>query len=60
VGVVESAFGGFGLGGGVAAGGAALGHHHPRSPVGSTVGGSPAHRVAVGSHSCGNRCWLPG
>ena len=37
-----------------------LGIITPRSPVVSGVGGSPVHRVPVGSHSVGNRCWLPG
>ena len=31
-----------------------------RSPVDSATGGAPAHSVAVGRHSCGNRCLLPG
>ena len=58
--VVEFAFGGNGFGGGVGAGVAAFGHHH--TPIAARLdgGGSPVHRVAVGSHSCGNRCLLPG
>ena len=31
----------------------------PRSPVVPMVGGSVFQRVAMGSHSCGKRCWLP-
>ena len=38
-----------------------LGIITPRSPVGvDDGGGSPVHSVAVGSHSVGNRCQLPG
>ena len=59
--VVESAFGRFGFGGVVRAGVSAFGHHHAAfCRLASMTGGSPVHRVAVGSHSCGNRCLLPG
>jgi hypothetical protein len=54
-----SAFGGDGFGGGVRAGVAAFGDHHATPRV-STTGGSPVHRVAVGSHIVGNRSLLPG
>jgi hypothetical protein len=37
-----------------------LGIIMPRSPVSAMTGGSPAQRVAVGWHSFGNRCLLPG
>ena len=37
-----------------------LGIITPRWPLLSGVGGSPVHRVPVGSHSFGNRCLLPG
>lgn len=58
--VIEAPFGRFGFGGVVRAAVARLGIIAPRSPVVSTTGGSPRHRVAVGSHSVGNRCRLPG
>ena len=59
VGVVEFAFGVDGLGGGVGAGVSAFGHHHAAVAAGVYLGGSPVHRVAVGSQSFGNRCKLP-
>src|SRR3954451_5454952 len=37
-----------------------LGIIAPRSGVDSVTGGSPCHRVAVGWHSWGNWCLLPG